>query len=227
MLDSIVISDIHLGADICKAKELISFLEVIEGGQLEAKSLILNGDVFDSQDFRRLHKTHWKILSKIRKLSKHIDIIWISGNHDGPADIVSHLLGVSVTDEYLLLSGNERIIVQHGDRYDTFITNRPILTWIGDTIYNLLQKIDKSHQWARWAKHSSKHFLRCVEQIKEQAVEYALKSGASAILCGHSHYPCVQISNGICYANSGSWTEIPCSYLTVDNGEIQLKFFQG
>ena len=52
--------------------------------------------MFDSIDFRRLSKNHWKVLSLIRKLSDQIDIIWLYGNHDGSAEIISHLLGVTV-----------------------------------------------------------------------------------------------------------------------------------
>ena len=59
--------------------------------------LILNGDVFDSIDFRRLKKSHWKVLSLLRKLSDELEIIWLCGNHDGSAEVVSHLLG-----DYLL-----------------------------------------------------------------------------------------------------------------------------
>ena len=70
------------------------FLERIADGELRTARLILNGDVFDSIDFRRLNKNHWKVLSLIRKLSDHLEIIWLCGNHDGSAEIVSHLLGV-------------------------------------------------------------------------------------------------------------------------------------
>lgn len=74
--------------------------------ELLSAKLILNGDVFDSIDFRRLKKNHWKVLSLIRKLSDHLEIIWLCGNHDGSAELVSHLLGVSVQDEYILHSGD-------------------------------------------------------------------------------------------------------------------------
>src|ERR1700722_11098493 len=114
MLDAVIISDIHLGSDNCRAKEVVRFLERIEENQLHTKRLVLNGDVFDSIDFRRLNKHHWKVLSLIRKLSDEVEIIWLCGNHDGSAEIISHLLGVTVKDEFILESGSRRILVLHG-----------------------------------------------------------------------------------------------------------------
>ena len=89
MHDAIIISDLHLGSDVCQAKSLNHFLDNLKN----TNKLILNGDVFDSWDFRRLKSSHFKILSKIRHLSQSMEVIWIHGNHDGPCEIVSHLLG--------------------------------------------------------------------------------------------------------------------------------------
>src|ERR1700742_3142458 len=104
-------------------------------GELRARRLIINGDVFDSIDFRRLKKTHWKVLSQIRHLSDKIDVVWIVGNHDGPAEIVSHLLGVTVVEEYVLTSGSRDFLVIHGHVFDEFIGDHPVLTWLADCAY--------------------------------------------------------------------------------------------
>ncbi len=82
MYDAIVISDLHLGSEVCQAKQLVRFLDQIKDDLLVTRELILNGDVFDSWDFRRLKKNHWKVLSIIRSLSDHVKIVWTSGNHD-------------------------------------------------------------------------------------------------------------------------------------------------
>ncbi len=138
MVDAVVISDTHLGSENCQARQLTKFLESILHGELKTHHLILNGDVFDSIDFRRLKKHHWKVLSLLRKLSDRIEISWINGNHDGPAEIISHLLGVEVRDEMVLESGGRRILFHHGHRFDDFIDNHPILTAIADAVYRLL-----------------------------------------------------------------------------------------
>jgi UDP-2,3-diacylglucosamine pyrophosphatase LpxH len=73
VFDAIILSDIHLGSKNCQAKNLVRFLEMLADEEIVTSCLVLNGDVFDSIDFRRLNKNHWKVLSLIRKLSDRID----------------------------------------------------------------------------------------------------------------------------------------------------------
>jgi UDP-2,3-diacylglucosamine pyrophosphatase LpxH len=225
MLDAVILSDIHLGSDNCQAKSVVSLLERVARGDLRTARVILNGDVFDSIDFRRLNKHHWKVLSLLRKLSDEVEITWLCGNHDGTAEIVSHLLGVSVMDEFVLDSGGERILILHGHRFDDFLDSHPVLTWLGDCVYGFLQWIDGSHRFAKLAKHSSKTFLRCARKIEESSVEYARRKDCTAVCCGHTHVAIARVEESVPYFNSGCWTELPCHYLTVEHGVIKLHAF--
>jgi UDP-2,3-diacylglucosamine pyrophosphatase LpxH len=225
VFDALIISDLHLGSENCQARALIRFLDDLHDGRTAARRLILNGDVFDSIDFRRLKKHHWKVLSLIRKLSDAIDIVWITGNHDGPAEVVSHLLGVEVRDELVLRTGDRYVLVHHGHRFDTFIDDHPVLTWLADSIYRVLQWMDPSHRFARAAKHTSKTFLRCAAKIEARSVEYAKKLGCDAVCCGHTHLPAARETEGVAYYNGGSWTERPCHYLAVRAGQVEVRTF--
>jgi len=225
MHDAIVISDIHLGADNCQAKRLCRFLEDLLDAAWKSSKLILNGDVFDSIDFRRLKKNHWKVLSLIRKLSDRMETIWLCGNHDGTAEFVSHLLGTRVMDEYVLHSGGRRILILHGHRFDEFLDAHPVMTWLADQVYFLLQRIDRTHRFAKFAKKSSKTFLRCAQVIEERSIEYARHKGYSAVCCGHTHVAAAKEDQAIPYFNSGCWTEWPGSYLTVTDGHVHLEQF--
>lgn len=216
-MDAIIISDVHLGSDVSQAKLLTSFLEKINNENL-TKCLILNGDFFDSMDFRRLNKHHWKVLSMMRKMSNKIKIVLILGNHDGPAEIISQLLGIEFLEEYIFESSGKKILVLHGDRFDSVITDRPILVYIADKIYKIIQKINKN--LAKLAKKSSKTFMRNAEIIEKKSTDYMRKMGCDMVCCGHVHYANMKPHVG--YYNSGSWTEIPCNYLTVKDGKIDL-----
>jgi UDP-2,3-diacylglucosamine pyrophosphatase LpxH len=225
MLDAVILSDLHLGSDNCQARLLGAFLERIDEGRLSAARLILNGDVFDSIDFRRLKKHHWKVLSLLRKLSDRLEIVWLCGNHDGPAAIVSHLLGVVTAEEYVLHSGGRRVLVLHGHVFDAFIDNHPLLTWLADGAYRLLQRLDRTDRFAKWAKHGSKTFLRCARAIQEKAMAYAGRRGCHVVCCGHTHAAREVREGGVQYFNSGCWTELPCTYLTVADGAVRLREF--
>ncbi|MCY7360682.1 MAG: metallophosphoesterase, partial [Ignavibacteria bacterium] len=88
-IDTLIISDIHLGS---KASRPLQVKEMLESYRF--KRLILLGDIFDDLNFTRLNKEHWNLLSYIRKLSnpeKNIEVVWVEGNHDeGLIDIMSH-----------------------------------------------------------------------------------------------------------------------------------------
>lgn len=221
-MEAIIISDIHLGANNCQAKELCSFLHLIRH-EIKPKQLIINGDLFDSFD-SRLRKKHWSVLSELRKLSDEIDVHWIMGNHDreGPAEMVSHLFGAHFhLDHYILESGNQKVLCVHGDTWDDYISKRPILTWFADKIYGFLQTIDPSFFIAKLAKRSSKTFTRCLKMIESGAIEMRDELGCDIVITGHTHSPVARTG----YYNSGSWTDRPATYLSLNDGIVSLHEF--
>jgi UDP-2,3-diacylglucosamine pyrophosphatase LpxH len=220
--DIVVVSDIHLGSDICQCSQFVKFLT-----NLNTKTLIINGDLFDSWDFRKLRKDHWKILKKLRQLSDTTHIVWIAGNHDGSAELIGHLIGVDFVSEYIVVNNDKKILLLHGDIFDNFISKYPRLTKIADTIYRLIQRLDKYHStqyyYSNWAKRSSKTYTRCSEQIAHRAIEYARSLKCDAVICGHTHALLTILDRDVQYVNSGCWTEIPCCYLTINDGKIKTQ----
>lgn len=221
MDDAIIISDIHLGSNVCESKRLYSFLELV---YTHTNKLIINGDFFDNLDFRRLKKNHWKILSLLRRMSKHIDIVWIRGNHDGDAELVSHLIGLDFRDEYFFSSGDQKILCLHGDRFDDFIYKYPNTSKVADTIYRCIQRIDKRFL-SKFIKQRSKTYLRCTENMINSSREYALSKNVDIVCLGHTHHPMIDTDHSIVYANSGCWTEKICTFLSIKNGKVELKIF--
>ena len=111
----------------------------------------------------------------------------------------------------------------HGHQFDNFIEQHPIVSEIADYIYHFLQKIDKSHNLARYAKRKSKKFQHCINKIEQGAINYAKKMSADIVCCGHTH----QVVAKDNYFNSGCWTEKPCTYLEVKQGEVYVCEFKG
>src|SRR3984893_18970104 len=97
--NTLILSDLHLGAETSRAREATSVLK-----QNRFQRLILLGDIFADLNFARLTKAHWKFLGYIRKLSnpkRKIEVVWVEGNHDqGLVDVMSHLVGVKAYQEY-------------------------------------------------------------------------------------------------------------------------------
>ena len=51
-VDTIIVSDIHLGSEVSRSKQLLDTIS-----HFDYKQLILNGDVFDDLNFKRLSKS--------------------------------------------------------------------------------------------------------------------------------------------------------------------------
>ena len=175
--DCLVISDLHLGSDVCQARLLEEFLEWAVSN---ARELVINGDIFDDLNFKRLTKRHFSCLKTIRRNSDRDDfrLVWVRGNHDGPADIVSHVVGVEILDEYVHDNGTMRILILHGDQFDHFITDYRGLTDIACGIFYYIQKWFP-HRAVRAIRRISKRWQRNGQIIERRATEVCAIEGFS------------------------------------------------
>jgi UDP-2,3-diacylglucosamine pyrophosphatase LpxH len=222
--DCLVISDLHLGSDVCQAKLLEEFLEWAVD---RTRQLVINGDIFDDLNFKRLTKRHFACLKIIRKNSDRDDfrLVWVRGNHDGPADIVSHIVGVDILDEYVYRNGRLELMILHGDQFDTFITHYRWMTALGCGIFYYIQKW-MPHRASRWIRRISKRWQRNSQLIERRATDYARSRGYRFVTCGHTHLPLVSEVDGVHYFNTGTWTEHPpCPFLAVQGDEIRLEWW--
>lgn len=218
MLDAVLISDLHLGSESCQVESIHDFLDSLP----TTARLILNGDVLENTEYR-LTKQHWRVLSLLRKLADQLELVWVRGNHDYDAESVAHLIGANFVPEYTFESGGRRVLCVHGDAWDRFLTDHPLITNIADWFYLRMQRW--SRRLANRAKRSSKTFLRCVDRVRAEAIEYGRAKRADVIICGHTHFaeeteqPSVMIP---AYYNTGCWTDHHCHYLTAQEGCFQL-----
>jgi UDP-2,3-diacylglucosamine pyrophosphatase LpxH len=222
--DCIVISDLHLGSEVCQARLLEEFLVwAVE----HCRELVINGDIFDDLNFKRLTRRHFACLKVIRRNSDRDDfrLTWIRGNHDGPIDIISHIVGVEILDEYVYDNNRVRLLILHGDQFDTFTTGYPLLTEIACGLFYYIQKW-MPHRAARWIRRISKRWQRNSQLIERRAVDYARARGFQFVTCGHTHLPLVSKHDGILYLNSGTWTDLPpCPFVVVQGSEVRLEYW--
>ena len=214
-VDTIIVSDIHLGSEVSRAKPLVQLLRTHA-----YKRLILNGDVFDGLNFKRLSRDDWKFLSFMRKLSnprKGVDVIWVVGNHDGGvADILSHLLGVPVFEEYIWEMHGRKLLAIHGHQFDKWVTTHPLITAAASSFYYFFQKIDPKHKASRFVKRTSKKFLRMSAKVADEAARHGRTAhDASVVFAGHTHHAMDIMHDGVRYVNSGSWTDKPSHFVVV------------
>ncbi len=224
-VDTVIVSDIHLGSDVSRSKRLLALLRAHK-----YRRLILNGDVFDDLNFKRLSKDDWRFLSYVRKMSnprRGVEVVWVVGNHDGGvSEILSHLLGVPVREEYIFDVGGLRHLAIHGHQFDKWITHHVTITAIASAVYLWIQKLDPKQSVSRWVKRRSKKWLRLSDKVGHDATHYARRKYAdvAVVHCGHTHQPIVTAYDGVQYVNSGCWTDKPSQYVTImHDGTVALR----
>jgi UDP-2,3-diacylglucosamine pyrophosphatase LpxH len=221
--DTLIVSDLHLGADMSRARDALRVLR-----RLRYRRLILNGDIFADLNFARLKKEHWKFLGYIRKLSnpkRGVEVVWVEGNHDhGLIDIMSHLVGIRAYQEYSWSYQGLQHIAVHGHQFDSFGVNNVRFNYLLGTLFYLqLQKWDSKHQvLTRFLDRLNTRWLRLSTKVANGAIAHARHRQAARIFCGHTHAALHRHEDGVDYYNSGSWIDDPPTYVTVDEEGVKI-----
>jgi UDP-2,3-diacylglucosamine pyrophosphatase LpxH len=223
--NTLILSDLHLGAETSHAREATCVLK-----QSRFQRLILLGDIFADLNFARLTKEHWKFLGYIRKLSnpkRKIEVVWVEGNHDhGLTDIMSHLVGVRVYQDYSWQYEGRCHIAIHGHQFDGFQVNNVRLSKLVTLLYLKLQKLDfKSKPIVRLIDRLNTRWLRMSSKVSAGALQYARQHDADRIFCGHTHEAVHAEADGVHYYNAGGWVDSRLTYLTVDEQGVQIHEF--
>jgi UDP-2,3-diacylglucosamine pyrophosphatase LpxH len=227
--DTLILSDLHLGADMSRAREALRVLR-----ENQYRRLILLGDIFADLNFGRLKKEHWKFLGYIRKLSnpkRNVEVVWVEGNHDhGLTEIMSHLVGVRVYQEYQWEYRGLRHLAVHGHQFDSFLVkNVRFNYWFGTLLYLQLQKWDtKNKALTRFLDRLGTRWQRLSEKVTDGALTYARHQHASRIFCGHTHAAMHQCdsAHGIDYYNCGAWIDACPTYITVGEDGVLIHEFK-
>lgn len=212
----LIISDIHLGDKDSKPEILLKVLK-----KYKAKNIIIAGDLFDHHNLKRLKKSHWKVLSQLRKLSKKSKIIYLIGNHCFlNSEFMSILLGFDCRNELEIELNNEKILIVHGDIFDIYFTK---YRWISNFIiklYYLARKTIFGEVFFRIFKHHTKNFIEKSGKIKHNAFKYINENGYDKVIYGHSHIP---DQDDRCI-NTGSFCEEKCSFVLINKNNIELIY---
>lgn len=219
---TIVVSDIHMGSKVSRVKRLT---EIIEGeyqkdGKYLFDQLVLLGDIFDTLDLRKLTDADWDFLLLVQKIAEPehgVKVVWMNGNHDERSEaVVQDFFDTNVVRDYVWTHGGKRFLATHGDRFDKFITNNERAARFFSAAYIYVQSLDfKTRPISRFFKRLSKK-IYLPKTIYLDMMAYARGKKADVIFCGHTHHADSAVApDGIAYFNTGCWTDIPSTYVTV------------
>ncbi len=240
-VEIVVISDVHLGAFGCHAKELLQYLRSIS-----PKLLILNGDIIDIWQFRKAYfpKTHLMVIRHLTGLiAKNTKVVYITGNHDElMRKFVKFNLGsFKLVNKLLLDLKGKKTWIFHGDVFDITMQYSKWLAKLGSFGYDLLILLNsfanfiltslgrEKISFSKRVKHSVKTAVSYINKFEETAASIAISKGYSHVICGHIHQPEMRMifnSQGeVMYLNSGDWVE-NLSSLEYHKGEWNIYSFR-
>jgi UDP-2,3-diacylglucosamine pyrophosphatase LpxH len=230
LVPTLIISDVHLGSPICRADDLCRLLEAETPGRL-----IINGDLLDHYDFRTFDATHWQLLSRLRELSRRIEVVWVLGNHDMQKGVqaFAQMLNVRIVHAYRweqLMNGiTKECLALHGHQFDAFMMENPLVSAMADTVYRWMQQNTRvTRRVLKYLKKSSKRWIRNSISVREGAFNAAKEAGVAFVCCGHTHAPEVVMSEDqdVVYMNSGDWVH-EATYIRGDHNGPRLLTWPG
>lgn len=220
--NTVILSDLHLGSDVSRAKAALHTLRSIS-----FRRLILLGDIFCDLNFGRLKKEHWQFLGYIRKLSnpkRKVEVIWVEGNHDrGLCEVMSHLVGVKVYQEYMWEYRGLRHLAIHGHQFDRFVLGNMPLSRFFTWVYLQVQKLDfGQRRIAGCFDRIDTYWLRLSKKVADGALRHAESRGMDRVFCGHTHEAMQIKRRDVEYFNAGSWTQAAATFVTIDDEGVQI-----
>jgi UDP-2,3-diacylglucosamine pyrophosphatase LpxH len=213
---------VHLGSEVSRASAALRMLK-----SASFNRLILLGDIFSDLNFRRLKKEHWQFLGYIRKLSnpkREIEIVWVEGNHDcGLSDVMSHLVGIRVYQEYAWEYCGIQHLAIHGHQFDRFVSSNRVISTFLSGVHLAMQKFAfGKRRIVGFLERLDTQWLRLSAKVASGALAHGRFKGAKRIFCGHTHQALSLERDGIEYYNTGSWTQASATYVAIDHQGVRV-----
>lgn len=218
-----VISNIHLGAEACRADALRAYLSSIS-----PKILVLNGRVLESQDPSpsAFPSRHYRIFKKLLSMaSAGTKIYFVYPNQDTifRAFKDKGLENIYFTKNLVLDLDGKRAWFTHGDFLESSLFSKKWVHWMGtgrlrilagiirlkNKVFNLIGKPPKGAPTHSDSDYGNR--LKKDRTLRETTVKLAVGRGCEYLICGSPH----RLSNlwldtsiGKCqYLSAGDWIE--------------------
>lgn len=233
---TLFISDTHLGTRGCQAAALLNFLK-----SYEAECIYLIGDIIDGWRLRAVW--HWPQLHNdivqklLRQVRKGARLIYVPGNHDEFLRdyIGNNFGGIEILEEAIHETvDGRRILILHGDKFDTVVRNAKWLAHLGDWAYDVAIYLNRHigffcrhfglRPWSfsAYAKQKVKSAVNFIGAFEEAVAAEAARLDVDAVMCGHIHQPVIRHIGKVQYLNTGDWVESCSAIVEHHDGRLEL-----
>lgn len=233
---SVWISDIHLGFRGCSAELLLDFLH-----HTECEYLYLVGDIIDVWEMKKRMfwpQQHNNVIRTLLGKAKHnTRVIYIPGNHDEVfRDYDGMVFGnIEIKHEAIhTTADNRKLLILHGDEFDSVVKISPMLAKIGSRLYEFLLRANRYVNLVRrkmgfsyWSlaaflKHKVKNAVQYISNFEQAVAHEAARQGVNGVVCGHIHRAEITQLHGIDYFNCGDWVESCTALIEHPDGQMEI-----
>ncbi|UYG07529.1 UDP-2,3-diacylglucosamine diphosphatase [Halomonas sp. M4R1S46] len=238
---TLFVSDVHLGTRDCQAELLASLLR-----RVRPERLYLVGDIVDLIAMRKravLLPAQQRLAARLLRLARGgCEIIYIPGNHDAALRRLCGLRVHRVRIERRMIhttADGRRLLVSHGDEFDTHVRIAPWLLTLGDGMHQFVLALNRWCNRTRsllglpyWSLASALKrrvgaAQRYVAQFEQAALHQAVREGLDGYVGGHIHKAGFRTRDGVLYCNDGDWVEHCTALLETPDGRLQLVDWRG
>jgi UDP-2,3-diacylglucosamine pyrophosphatase LpxH len=235
---AVFISDTHLGTRDCRSDFLIDFLR-----RMTCRQLYLVGDIVDGWRLRRswywddAHNEVARLI--VRHARNGAEVTYIPGNHDEMLRawlaLGLEVAGVRLASEAVhVTSDGRRLLVIHGDEFDSVVRYARPLAFLGDRAYAAALAVNRWFNDGRrrlgypywslsaWAKRQVKEAVKAIDRFEIALTDEARRRGFDGVVCGHIHHAEMRDVNGVLYLNDGDWVESCTAVVEHHDGRLEL-----
>jgi len=234
----VFISDTHLGTRGCRSDFLADFLR-----RINTQHLYLVGDIIDGWRLRRSwywDASHDDVLRQIvKKAQTGTAVTYIPGNHDEMfrswLSLGFEVAGIRLRGEAEHITADgRRLLVIHGDEFDSVVRYARFLAVLGDGAYTLALTTNRWFNAVRrrlgypywslsaWLKRQVKGAVNAIDRYEVALAGEARRRGFDGVVCGHIHHAEIRDIQGILYLNDGDWVESCTALVEHHDGRLEL-----
>ncbi|MBU6498360.1 MAG: UDP-2,3-diacylglucosamine diphosphatase, partial [Rhodospirillales bacterium] len=235
---AIFISDVHLGTRGCRSDFLADFLR-----RVSCEHLYLVGDIIDGWRLRKSwywDAGHDEVLRLIlRHARAGTAVTYIPGNHDEMfrtwLPLGLEIAGIKLRAEAEhRTADNRRLLVTHGDAFDSVVRYAKFLALLGDWAYATALVVNRWFNVARrhlgypywslsaWLKRQVKEAVKAIDRFESALAGEARRRGFDGVVCGHIHHAEMREVGGVLYLNDGDWVESCTALVEHADGRLEL-----
>ncbi len=234
---AIFISDVHLGFSGCSADFLLDFLR-----STTCDYLYLVGDIIDIWSMKKKMfwpQAHNDVIRTILGKAKHgTQIIYVPGNHDEMLrdyDTI-HFGNLQINNDVVIHTTRtgKRLLVIHGDQFDSVVRCSRMFAIIGSQLYEMLLKANILINYLRrtfgfpyWSlagtlKKRVKQAVSFISNFEMALIYEASKHKVDGVVSGHIHQAELSRIENLIYCNCGDWVESCTALVETNDGHLEL-----